>query len=208
MLSKIISLPQQLLKQIRERIFATRNINTSIIESSLIDPEAKIGKYNYIYNTKIGKYTYTSRNVSIMQTSIGNFCSIAKNASIGIGDHPTNYISTSPIFYSPNNPFRIKLVKQKNFDDIKPVEIGHDVWIGANAVIKNGIKIGNGAIIGANSVVTKNVPNYAIVVGAPARVYKYRFSSINIAEIEASKWWEESIEQLAKRIQDFTEPIK
>jgi maltose O-acetyltransferase len=56
----------------------------------------------------------------------------------------------------------------------KPVIIGNDVWIGANATILKGVTLGNGAVIGAGSVVTKDVPEYAIAVGNPAVVIKYR----------------------------------
>lgn len=55
-----------------------------------------------------------------------------------------------------------------------PVHIGNDVWIGANVTILKGVTIGDGAIVGAGSVVVKNIPEYAIVVGNPARVVKYR----------------------------------
>lgn len=59
--------------------------------------------------------------------------------------------------------------------DIKsPITIGNDVWIGANATILKGVYIGDGAVIGAGSVVTKNIPEYAIAVGNPAKVIKFR----------------------------------
>jgi acetyltransferase-like isoleucine patch superfamily enzyme len=70
-------------------------------------------------------------------------------------------------------------------------EVGHDVWIAAGAIIKTGVKIGNGAVVGANSFVNKDVPPYAIVIGTPAKVYKYRFDEKTIAELEKSQYWEQ-----------------
>lgn len=69
------------------------------------------------------------------------------------------------------------------------IKIGNDVWIGVDCIIKRGLTIGNGAVIGANSVVTKDVPPYAIVVGSPAKIIRYRFEQQKIDLIENSKWW-------------------
>lgn len=52
--------------------------------------------------------------------------------------------------------------------------IGNDIWIGTRAIIMPGIKIGDGVIIGAGSVVTKDVPDYAIIGGCPAKVIRFR----------------------------------
>ena len=71
----------------------------------------------------------------------------------------------------------------------KPTKIGNDVWIGANAIIQSGVTIGDGAIIGSGAVVTKDVPPYAIVVGVPAKILKYRFNKEQIKELLQLKWW-------------------
>ena len=65
-------------------------------------------------------------------------------------------------------------MREQGMQDFKPVTIGNDVWIGARVTILPGVKIGNGCIIGAGSVVTKNLPDFAIGGGNPARVLKYR----------------------------------
>jgi len=65
-----------------------------------------------------------------------------------------------------------------------PITIGSDVWIGRDVLIMDGVTIGDGAIIGARAVVAKDVPPYAIVVGNPGRVVKYRFTPEQIATLK------------------------
>ena len=105
-------------------------------------------------------------------SSIGSFCSIAADVKIGLVNHKLDTIGTSPYFYATRKGW----VKETTIYSITAVEIGADVLISSNVLIVEGIKIGVGAVIGAGSVVTKDVPPFAIVVGAPARVIKYRFS--------------------------------
>ncbi len=56
----------------------------------------------------------------------------------------------------------------------KTVIIGNDVWIGTRVIILPGVKVGNGVIIGAGSIVTKDIPDYAIVGGNPAKIIRFR----------------------------------
>lgn len=67
----------------------------------------------------------------------------------------------------------IPMIKQGS-DEIRPVTIGNDVWIGRRAIIMPGVKIGDGCIIGAGAVVTKDIPNYSVACGVPAKVVKSR----------------------------------
>ncbi|WP_281040324.1 MULTISPECIES: CatB-related O-acetyltransferase [unclassified Mesorhizobium] len=85
-----------------------------------------------------------------------------------------------------------------------PIVVGHDVWIGARAIIMSGVTIGNGAVIGAGSVVTKDVPPYAIVAGSPARIIRYRFSPDVVDRIQASEWWTWSDERIRDQIKLLT----
>jgi len=152
--------------------------NCNIQKDTEIDAKSKIGKYTYI-----GKYCYLTK------VNIGNYCSIANNVSIGQGEHDLSKISTNSLFYNDA------------YEELTQKEciIGNDIWIGVDSIILRGVTIGNGAVVGANSVVTKDIPPYAVVVGSPAKIIKYRFDKQKIEKIEKSKWWHLDIEE-AKEI--------
>ncbi|MEH1988898.1 CatB-related O-acetyltransferase [Nostoc sp.] len=181
----------------REKII---NIKRVSIFSSFFN--SKLGRCSRIYpfskvsNSQIGNFSYISYDCIINNCQIGNYCSIARGVKIGLGKHPANFISTSPIFYSLNNPLKKIFAKSQIFTEFERTTIGSDVWIGVNAVILDGIIIGDGAIIGANAVVTKNIPPFAIAVGCPAKVIKYRFSEENIKKLLSIKWWDQDISEL------------
>jgi acetyltransferase-like isoleucine patch superfamily enzyme len=136
------------------------------------------------------KYSYIGYGSAISDCSIGSFCSIAANVKIGLGIHPTDHISTSPLFYSDKNVFKEKWVEHNEmYIEQRKVIIENDVWIGTDAKIMGGVTIGNGAIVGAGAVVTHNVAPYAIVGGVPAKLIRHRFSESEIVAIEKSEWW-------------------
>lgn len=154
-----------------------------------------------INNSEINSYTYLGKNCLVQNTTIGKFCSIANEVLIGLGNHPLNLQSTSPLFYRVNNPLQIKLIEE-NLDIIeyKPIEIGNDVWIGTRSIIMDGVIIGHGAVIAANSVVTKDIPAYAVVGGVPAKIIKYRFDIKKIDELISKTWWNSPIENIINSI--------
>ncbi|MCA0970934.1 CatB-related O-acetyltransferase [Halobacillus litoralis] len=174
------------------------------IESHLIGKGVKIGEGSNINKgvllrrgVSIGNYTYVNSNTKIFSADIGNFCSISYSSIIGPADHPIKYISTSPKLYGKNNIFKESTTWKNDYHS--PPVIGHDVLIGANVVILQGVKIGNGAIIAAGAVVTKDVSPFAIVGGTPAKLIKYRFDESEIAYIESLKWWNLPLDQLKKQ---------
>lgn len=142
---------------------------------------------------KLGNYTYSAPDLSVanpIESSIGSFCSIGKGVTLGHGDHPTDFLSTSPYFYFDNLGYKHPHKESYNeFWNCLPVKVGNDVWIGDNVFVKNGVTIGDGAIIGACAIVTKDIPPYSIAVGNPARIIKYRFEKEIIQELLELKWW-------------------
>ncbi|WP_428419983.1 CatB-related O-acetyltransferase [Methylibium sp.] len=142
-----------------------------------------------IFNASIGRYTYLvdSRAGNI---TIGSFCSIGSGSRLGgMGAHPIDMLSTHPVFYSTLKQCGASFVDQNHFDEFKRTTIGHDVWVGVNAVVLDGVSIGNGSVIAAGAVVTKDVPDYAIVAGAPARIVKFRFPETEVQSLQKLQWW-------------------
>lgn len=144
---------------------------------------------------EVGSYTFINENVSIRNCKkIGNFCAVGPGVHIGVIEHPTEALSISDFFYGKRNwDWTTNGYKwEKTISGFKRkalIELGSDVWIGANAIIMPGVKIGDGAIIASNAVVTKDVPPFAIVGGVPAHIIRYRFSQEIIDELLELKWW-------------------
>lgn len=147
---------------------------------------------------EIGAYSYFGDDCLVGSCNVGRFCSIAPGVKIGLGEHPLHHISTHPFFFGAKNGFKAPegIGTPRNLSEKKynaPV-IGHDVWIGANAVICRGVTIGSGAVIAAGAVVTSNVAPYSIVGGLPAKHLKYRFDDETISLLLKSEWWNYKIE--------------
>ena len=138
----------------------------------------------YLHNVQLDDYSYFAKNAQVANTTIGKFCSIGPNFCCGLGIHPTNGISTHPMFY------------RGNVSEYKLVTIGNDVFIGANVTVLDGVTIGDGAIIGAGAVVSKDIPPYAVAVGCPIVIKKYRLTNEQIVAMERIQWWKWSEEHL------------
>jgi virginiamycin A acetyltransferase len=145
------------------------------------------------YYSSINSYTYIGNRCSITKTTIGRYVSIANNVTIGPGEHDLTQISTSNFFCQDAYAALTQ----------KPCTIGNDVWIGVDSIIRRGVTIGNGAVIGANSFVSTDIPDFAIAVGSPARVIKYRFTEAQRNLISQSNWWNLDLADARPLIQEI-----
>ena len=182
------------------------NRKPSAIRGSVIDKTASVGNGAQIVNCKVGRYSYIY-GTSIVEADIGAFCSIAAGTSIGGGSHPTDWVSSSPVFYKGKNVLKTNF-SQNEYKEFKRTVIGNDVWIGSKCHIKGGVTIGDGAVIGMGSVVTKNIPPYEIWAGNPAKFIRKRFDDETIEKLLEIKWWNLPECEL-KRLGDlFNDPKK
>ncbi|WP_197276032.1 CatB-related O-acetyltransferase [Mangrovimonas sp. TPBH4] len=181
------------------RVLFDKNINWKLLRNTTYDfniaSTAKVNTPYYIVDSTIEDYSYVSTNAHIDKAKIGKFCSIGPNLICGWGIHPTNGISTHPMFYSTAKQNGNTFCNKDKIQERKRISIGNDVFIGANVTILDGVSIGDGAVIGAGAVVSKDIPPYAIAVGNPIKVIKYRFEQDVIDKLLKIKWWEKGISQ-------------
>lgn len=155
-------------------------------------------------NVEIGDLSYVARNSVINRTTIGKFTCIGPGVFCGLGNHPkSSMITMHPLFYSIKSSMRYNLSDKNYFEEYKTITIGNDVWIGARAIIIDGVTINDGALIAAGAVVTKDVPAYAVVGGVPAKIIKYRFDKLVIEKLLKFKWWDKDYEWIKSNYKTF-----
>lgn len=169
--------------------------SAQIAKSAIIHHPATIGKMAEVHDRcVVGSYSLVN-NYSVLYSDVelGRYCSIARFVEVGVAAHPHDWLSTSNIQYSntlmrghPDTTFKRKV----SFEYDRETKIGNDVWIGAKSIVKSGVKIGHGAIIGGGAFVHRDVPDYAIVVGQPAKILRFRFDDATIADLLELCWWD------------------
>ena len=170
---------------------------------TIFEPPCSLKWMRPEYSLQIGSFSYAVSGF-YFGVKIGRYTSIGESVQVGRQDHPLDWLSTSPFQYLNTPLFDVgdafdeshayheycsHLVGKVPGTIFKPTKIGNDVWIGHGAMIRAGVTIGDGAIVAAGSVVVKDVPNYAIVGGNPARFIRYRIPEHLHERLLASQWW-------------------
>lgn len=144
----------------------------------------------------MGAFSYSNTELGA-SARIGRYCSIARNVQWMGSEHPNAWVSSSPVFYEARALGFAAFRKERGlpepefaFTATRPgVTVGHDVWIGDGAMVAPGVTLGHGCIVGARSLVLNDVPPYAIVVGHPAKVLRYRLREDLIPRFLEIAWW-------------------
>lgn len=173
-----------------------RNIMVDSFGKTATGKDVKLYSPYHIYECSIGDYTYIAQNPYMSYTTVGRFCSIGPNLICGWGIHPLDGISTHPMFFSTLKQNGMTLSSEDKVEERKHITIGNDVFIGANVIILDGVTIGDGAVIGAGAVVSKDIPPYAVAVGCPIKVIRYRFPEELCKRLRDIKWWDFDLEHL------------
>lgn len=128
----------------------------------------------------IGRRTYS--NTVLRDTiMVGNYSSIGSGCYFhDIGDNHLCVINKKCVFTTNWEQPTLK----------EDIVIGNDVWIAQGVRVLPGVKIGDGAIIGAGAVVSRDVPPFAVIVGNPGKIARFRFSEEQIEKLLQIKWWE------------------
>jgi len=170
--------------------------------SSVFEGPNVVERMGCVNRSKIGGYSNVGFASYLADCVVGRYCNIGARVSIGGYEHPQDWLGITAYQWGKSTVPLVSSAIQRLLESNAPPRqrttvIGSDVWIGDNSVVKRGVTIGDGVIVGAGCVVTRDVPPYAVVIGVPARVHRFRFELDIRQELLSSRWWEMELEELA-----------
>ncbi len=176
---------------------------TAAIRDSSFGAYCEVGARTKVTESSFGDYSYVVNDADIIYTTVGRFCSIAAHTRINPGNHPLDRVALSHFTYR-SSAYGLGADDAAFFDWRRShrAVLGNDVWIGHGAIVLPGVKLGNGAAVGAGAVVSKDIPPFAIAIGVPAKILRYRFEPEIIAALERIAWWDWPHERLGPALAD------
>ena len=188
----------------------SRTCGYSLVKSEranvVVSEKVRVYPPFFLHQVNVGDYTTIAKNCNITNCKIGKYTSIGPNFCCNFGIHPTHALTTCAMFYSPSKINGYSFVDKQKIVEMKHSTIGNDVFIGANVTVLDGVTIGDGAVIGAGAVVSKDIPPYAIAVGCPIRIIKYRMTESQIAAMQRIQWWnwdDERLQDVERMFEDI-----
>ncbi|GAA4046837.1 CatB-related O-acetyltransferase [Parerythrobacter jejuensis] len=175
------------------------------IVDSEVHATSKVEPGTSFVSSSMGRHSFCGYDCDVAHAEIGSFVSIANGVVLGGGRHPMEWVGMSPVFYSGRDSVKAKFSEHDRPPPEK-VKVGHDVWIGRNAIVLPGVSIGHGAVIGAGAVVTRDIPPYGVAAGCPAKLVRHRFDEETIHHLLASMWWDFPDEKLMRFAAYFKDP--
>ncbi|MDG1282783.1 MAG: chloramphenicol acetyltransferase [Pseudorhodobacter sp.] len=175
------------------------------ITDSRFGAYVEIGKGSRVAHSQFGDYSYCDRYADIANAQIGKFSNIAAFSRIGATDHPLHTAACHHFLYRSADYWDDTERDEAFFAHRKSrvAFIGHDTWIGAEAMIKPEVTLGHGAVVAAGAVVTKDVAPYTIVAGTPAKPLRLRQPPEIADRLIALAWWDWPHDALRAALTDF-----
>ena len=177
---------------------------TASVRDSRLGAWTEVGARTTLAEVEMGDYSYVVHDAQIIYATIGKFCSIASHTRVNPGNHPLERVALNHFTYRAS-AYGLGPDEAGFFDWRRRhrVTLGHDVWLGHGVIVLPGVTIGTGAAIGAGAVVTKDVPPFAVAVGNPARVIRFRFADDVREALLAIAWWDWPRERLSAALEEI-----
>lgn len=181
---------------------ATISLNQVKLEVSTVEPNALVMEHALLRHSYVSRYSIVGPYSSLFKVHIGPYSGVAERVTVGALPHwpelPTTHV------FPVNAEFGFC---NRAWPEVPGTTLGADAWIGAAAVVRAGIRIGHGAVVAAGAVVTKDVADYEIVAGVPARRIRMRFSDDMVGRLVQLRWWDWPPPFIKSIIELFQEPL-